>query len=66
MEINNVRRHRDSFVLLYGKCKQQTFLSFQSQWHYHCSVFLLEEKFMLAPINLIGSTYASLVAARNV
>ena len=63
-----LRQHRDSFVLLYSECKQQknSFMRFQLQWHYHCSAFLLEEKFTLASINLDESVHASLVAARNV
>ena len=66
MEI--VRQHRENFVLLYGECKRQknSFMRFQLQWHYHCSAFLLEEKFTLADINLDESAKASLVAARNV
>ena len=39
MEIT--RQHCDSFALLYGNYKQQknSFMQFQLQWHYHCSVF---------------------------
>ena len=62
------RQYRDSFALLYSECKQQTksFMQFLLQWHYHCSAFLLEEKFTLAAINLEESAHASLVATRKI
>lgn len=62
------RQHHDSFALLYSECKQQknSFMQFQLQWHYHCSAFLLEEKFTLVAINLEESAHASLVATRKI
>ena len=65
MEIT--RQHRDSFALLYGDCKRQknSFMQFQLQWHYHCSVFLLQEKFELNAVNLDESAHTSLVATRK-
>ncbi|XP_065907081.1 uncharacterized protein [Dysidea avara] len=65
MEI--ARQHRDSFAALYGECKQQknSSMQFQLQYQYHCSAYLLEEKYTLAAIKLDESTCATLVAARK-
>ena len=60
-------QHRESFAFLYGECKQQknSVMQFQLQYQYHCSVFILEEQFTLAAINLNEETHAMLVAARR-
>ena len=65
MEIS--RQHRDSFAILYGECKQKknSFMQFQLQYQYHCSAFILEEKYTLDAIKLDESNHTTLVAARK-
>ena len=46
--------HRDTFAALHVICKKEknSQLQFQPRWYSYCSVFLLEEQYSLAAINL--------------
>jgi len=60
-------QHHKSFAVLYGECKQQknSFMQFQLQYQYHCSAFILEEKYTIAALNLDEADHAMLVTAKK-
>jgi len=49
-----ITTHRQCFLGLYQECKKSTdsFLTFQLQWHQHCSAFLLSSQYPLSEINI--------------
>lgn len=64
-----VRHHRDTFAVLYEKCKpmKNSFMQFQLDWYTWCSAFLLEEQYTLAAINISENDagYSEIVTIRN-
>ena len=62
-----VEFHRDTFVTLHIQCKKEknSQLQFQRKWLLHCSVFLLEEQYSLAAINLEETAHPVLAELRQ-